>query len=179
MEPGQDAPKLRDIYSCIGYIMFLSQALEGLLNQAIFAFVIFPARKQEIQEIAARSALAEWDALVDSEDERLRCNSLGRLLSKLQKEKKLTPDIEQSLKDALKQRNYVAHNFFIDKLATLYSEKGQDDAILLLRHVGVLLQRAIDHFSPLVQAELDRYGYDAAYMEEYARNAIKTAAAGL
>ena len=176
MEPGQEAPELREIYAYLGYIMLLSQALEGLLSQAIFAFVIFPAKKPEIKEIAASSSLAEWDAFVDSEDERLRRNSFGQLLSKLQKENKLTPDIEQSLKDALKQRNYVAHNFFSDKLATLYSKEGQDGAILLLRRVGGLLQHAIDRFSPLVQAELDRYGYDAAYVEEYARNATKNAA---
>lgn len=175
MEPGQEAPELREIYAYLSYIMLLSQALEGLPSQAIFAFVIFPAKKPEIKEIAASSSLAEWDAFVDSEDERLRRNSFGQLLSKLQKENKLTPDIEQSLKDALKQRNYVAHNFFSDKLATLYSKEGQHGAILLLRRVGGLLQNAIDRFSPLVQAELDRYGYDAAYVEEYARNATKNA----
>lgn len=175
MEPGQDAPKLREIYGCLGYVMFLSQCLEGLLTQAIFVFMIFPAKNSEIKEIAARNSLGEWEAFVDSHDQRLWRNTLGRLIFKLQKSGTLTPDIEQSLKDALTQRNYVAHEFFKDRLATLYSEKGQDDAILFLRRAGGLLQRAIDRFSPLVQAELDRYGYDAAYVEECARNAIKNA----
>ena len=35
MEPGQEAPKLKEIYAYYGYSMFLAQALEGLLIQAI------------------------------------------------------------------------------------------------------------------------------------------------
>ena len=41
------------------------------------------------------------------------------------------------------------------------------------------MQQSIDKLFPLVQAEFDRYGYDAAYVEEYARNAIKNATDGL
>ncbi len=179
MEPGQEAPKLREIYAYLGYAMFLSQSLEGLLNQAIFAFVIFPAKKSEIREIAGRQALNEWKEFVDSPDERLRRKTLGTLLSKLRDEKILTPDIEQSLKDALFQRNYVAHQFFKDKLASLYSEKGQDEATLFLRRAGGTMKVAIDRLLPLINAEFERYGYDAAYVEEFARNEIRNATDGL
>jgi hypothetical protein len=103
---------------------------------------------------------------------------IGRLLGTLKEKNFLTPDIEQSLQDALKQRNYVAHNFFKDKLPTLYSEKGQDEAIFILRGAGGIMKHAIDQFAPLVEEEYVRYGYDADYVEEYAKKAIKDAIAG-
>ncbi|RZI41140.1 hypothetical protein EGT07_20970 [Herbaspirillum sp. HC18] len=173
MDPELDAQKLREIYAYLGYAMFLSQSLEGLLTQAIFVFVIFPAKKSEVREIAARHSLGEWEAFIESHDERLRRESLGKLLLKLKMSGALSPTVEQCLKDALVQRNYVAHNFFKERLATLGTEKGQDDAIFFLRRAGGLMQQAIDCLSPLVFAEFDRYGYDAAYIEDYARNAIK------
>lgn len=175
MEPGQEAPKLPEIYAYLGLAMFFSQALEGLLNQAIFVFVIFPANKSEIQEMVGRNSLGEWGKFLDSHDERLRRNTLGRLLGKLKEKKELSPDIEKFLQDALEQRNYVTHNFFKDIGATLYSEKGQDDAIFRLRRAGGVIKQAVDQFSPLIDAEAARYGYDTAYVEEHARRAIKDA----
>lgn len=179
MELGQEAPKLREIYAYVGYAVFLAQTLEGLLNQAIFSFVIIPAKKSEIREIVAKESLAEWETLIDSHDEQLRRYTFGKLLSKLKDSGALRPNVEETLKDALAQRNYVAHQFFKDKLATLYSENGQDDAILYLRQAGYILQKAINLLFPLVQAEVERYGYDATYVEEFARSAIKEATKGL
>ena len=51
MGPGQKAPKLKEIYAHHGYAMFLAQALEGLLVQAIYSFVIFPSSEEEITHI--------------------------------------------------------------------------------------------------------------------------------
>lgn len=176
MEPGQEAPKLRDLYGYVGYNVFLSQSLEGLLNQALFAFIILPTNETEIGRIVENQALHEWEVLVLGHDERLRRHTLGRLLSRFKDSGTLDPELEQSLNDALAERNYVIHHFFKDKLASLYSEKGQDEAIVFQRRAGAVLQRAIDKLYPLVHAELARYGYDAAYVEEYARTAIWEAA---
>lgn len=179
MEPGQEAPKLKELYAYLGYSIFLSQSLEGLLNQAIFAFVIFRAKHSEIQQIIANQSLSEWESFVESNDEQFCRKALGTLIKKLRENSSLPAETEQALKEALAERNFLAHGFFKEMLGTLYTESGQDEAILFVRRAGGKLQRAIDLLMPIVHAEMTRHGHDKQYIEEYARKAIRAAQEGL
>lgn len=167
--------KLRDLYAYIGYTLFLSQALEGLLAQAIFAFVVFPAKQVEIREIAKQQSFPEWEAFVDENDEQLRRSTMGTLMKRLRGNSVIPTEVEKALAEALKQRNFLAHEFFREKLASLYTETELHESSLLVRRAGGSIQLATDLLLPIVRAEMGRHGYDEKYVEEYARNALDKA----
>lgn len=72
MLPGDDAPKMRDIYAYLGYAMFLGQILEGGLAQAAIVLVEFPKHRETIVAIAKEGSLAKWSAFVHSLDQKHR-----------------------------------------------------------------------------------------------------------
>ena len=59
-----EAPRLPELYSYLGYAVFLSQSLEGLLYQAIFSFVLIPNNASSIQLMHENQATSDWEAFV-------------------------------------------------------------------------------------------------------------------
>lgn len=175
MEPGQEAPKIKEIYAYHGYSMLLSQALEGLLIQAIYSFVIFPSSREEIAKIVEKDSIEEWEGFIDSHEEKFIRKTMGALLRRLTEQAEVPADIEEILRTALRKRNFLAHQFFKEYLVTFYSEEGQDKAIILLRKSGGLIQKAINTLGPIVQSNMAKLGYDEEYIENYARARIKEA----
>ena len=175
MESGQEAPKLKEIYAYHGYSMFLSQALEGLLMQAIYSFVIFPSSKEEIAKIVEKGSIEEWEEFIDNHEEKFMRKTMGTLLRRLTEQAEVPADTQKILRAALERRNFLAHQFFKEYLATFYSEEGQDKAIIYLRKSGGLIQEAINTLGPIVQSNMARLGYDEEYIENYARTRIREA----
>lgn len=175
MEPGQEAPKLRELYAYCGYALFLSQTLEGLLEQGIFALVILPANTDEIKRIVQADALEQWDEFVDRNHAPLTRMTIGRLIKKLQSGGVLSQEAQSVLVDALNKRNFIVHNIFKEWLPKLYTEKGQDEVILFLRKSLPVMQKALDSLGPVVEKEMERYGYDKEYIYEHARKKVEEA----
>lgn len=175
MEPGQKAPKLKEIYAHHGYAMFLAQALEGVLVQAIYSFVIFPSSEEEITDIVEGDSLEEWDQFIDNHEEMLIRKSMGALFYELKNNSEMPENLEANLKSALAKRNFLAHEFYKEYLASFYSEQGQDNAIKFLQESAISIQNAIDILNPLVRERMENYGYDKKHLEEFAKNKIKEA----
>ena len=170
-----EAPRLPELYSYIGYTVFLSQSLEGLLYQAIFSFVLIPNNASLIQLMYEEEAIADWEALVDAKDETLRRRTLGQLLKVLRENKELPSELEGILKDALRQRNYLLHEFFKQKLPTLYTNQGILDAISEIKIAGGKMKHALDAFMPIVRKQQMQFGYDDEFIEEFSRRTIDAA----
>ena len=170
---------MRDIYGFVGYALFLAQVLEGALEQAIQIFVLFPEKKDEISEISKRQSLEEWNSFIEENDLSQKEKMLGRLLSKIRSSNTLSNDVLSSIEEARKCRNYVAHQYFKDKIASLYNEPGQDAAIRSLGEICMKIKTAIDLLIPIVQKEMDRYGYDEEYTVEFAKKEISRASSAL
>ena len=172
MEPGQEAPKMRDLYGLVGYAIFLAQALEGSLEQAIQIFIIFPKKREEISEIASRKSIEEWHSFIEENDLSEKNKMLGRLLSSLRESGSISEDVLDSIDEARKCRNYIAHQYFKENLSSFYTKEGQDAAVQSLSKICRKIQTAINLLGPIVQNEMNRYGYDAEYLVEFAKNEI-------
>lgn len=112
---------------------------------------------------------------IDNHEESFMKKTMGALLRRLTEKTEVPEDIEEILRGALEKRNFLAHQFFKEYLATFYSEEGQDKAIMFLRESGGLIQKAINTLEPLVQSNMERLGYDEEYIENYARTRIREA----
>lgn len=164
MQPGDDAPKMREIYSYLGYAMFLSQILEGGLAQAAIVLVEFPKHRDTIKAIAQEGSLKKWAAFVDSLDQKHRKKSIAELIKILTKNESISLEVKGCLDAARKDRNFVAHNFFKNYLVKLYHEEHQDEAITSLQRNCLTIQNALDQLRSLVFGQLSSYGYDEEFI---------------
>jgi hypothetical protein len=152
--------------------MLLAQVLKGLLIQAIYVFVIIPENREQLIEFEKNGLNEEWENFVDLHNEKLIRKTMGKLLEKLKCGSAIDLNIEASLKSALMSRNYLAHSFYKEWLPKLYTEAGQDSAVLFLRQSGAKLQQSINYLTIPVESEMEKYGYDSQYLEEYSKSEI-------
>jgi hypothetical protein len=151
---------LAPILTEVGAIVQVSQQLEFGLKYAISL-----VKGLEPEEFS--------DEIFDVEFESLSKLTLGPLIGKFKKHVELRPGFEDTLADALKARNYVAHNFFTDRmelLATLEGRKGQLQYLQWAWKVVIAGVLAVDEVVPKLMAAS---GADPVAINEEAKRAIK------
>lgn len=123
-EPDYDNPK--EVYAFFGLAYYSAAVLEhGVLNLAV------ALHAKEIPGVT----VADVNRLYDSFDK----DTFGRILRVAKTRFDFTDELEQDLKTALDQRNYLAHKFFVGHDVSMLTEDGQramiDELVEILRHV--------------------------------------------
>ena len=173
--PGDSEPRLPELYSYIGYAVFLSQVFEKLLIDAIFVFITIPRYSVDVARMYKAEAIDEWTSFVDTQDGQLRKLPLGKLLKSLKENVQVSPQLLPTLEDAIVTRNKLVHHFFEIHLPSLYHEEGIERAILDARRLGARMQAAIDAFTPIVRQQQAAYGYTDADLQEFVQSSIASA----
>ncbi|MFI9652426.1 hypothetical protein, partial [Guyparkeria halopsychrophila] len=82
----------------------------------------------------------------------------GPLINSLKSTTSVSPELEQSLGEALGLRNWLAHGFFRDRSTSFMSESGRDRMIQDLEHATAIFQEADNLLEKTLSPLWARYG---------------------
>lgn len=137
--------QIREVNAYFGLAVYCGQVLEhGIVNAMVI--VRLPNRD--------RFSKGDIDAFMDGQFE----NTLGRLIKNLRAELTLPQDLEELLRQALKKRNWLCHDYFRERAAEFMSEPGREKMLLELAEARELLTLADRRLSAVVQPLADRFG---------------------
>jgi hypothetical protein len=114
---------VREVYARFGLAVYCAQVLEHALVNALVVLDLIPNRRH------LASSLEEWEAAVDTFMDRHFETTMGRLMKALRDVTAVPPDIEHLLRDALKRRNWLAHDFFRDRATEFVSFDGREQML--------------------------------------------------
>lgn len=108
----------KTVYANFGLAMFLAQCLEhGLVNALIYLDLIPNHRTVH--------TLQEWTDSFDGFMNKQFENTLGQLISRLRKISNVPNDLDSTLTEALKIRNWLAHDYFRERALEFVTEEGR------------------------------------------------------
>jgi len=140
-----DNDHIREVYAYFGLAIYFGQVLEhGIVSAMV------------ILRMPRRDKITKWD--IDAFMDRQFENTLGKLVKNLQSEIRLPIELEGMLRQALKTRNWLCHNYFRERAIELASEGGRDQMLAELIEARELLDKADKTLAGLVQPLADRYG---------------------
>lgn len=135
----------REIYANFGLAVYYGQVLEhGIVNAMVI--LRLPDRN--------RFTKGDIDAFMDQQFE----NTLGKLIKNLREELPLPIDLENLLKQSLKMRNWLCHDYFRERSVEFMTEHGRKNMLAELFEAKELLVRTDKLLTSVVQPIADRCG---------------------
>lgn len=143
---------VREVYAYFGLAVYCGQVLEhGIVN----AMVVLRLPHRD------RFTKVDIDAFMDQQFE----NTLGKLIKNLRAELTVPPDLEELLRQALKTRNWLCHDYFRERAAEFMTPAGRDKMLAELEAARELLSRADKGLAAVVRPLADRCGLTEAVLE--------------
>ena len=161
MEPdlGSTDDLVRDTYAQFGLALFRAQTLEV---EIVNAMVI--ARLPEKDHTSRQ----EIDAFMK------RPLTLGQLLKELNKYVRVHDELKQTLREAWKKRNWLAHDYFKERAMELMSSAGCNRMISELKEAEQLFWYAAQTLDISVKQIREQFGITDAVLEsEFERQTVK------
>jgi hypothetical protein len=147
-----DDEHTREVYAYFGLAVYYGQVLEhGIVN----AMVVLRLPHRD------RFTKGDIDAFMDQQFE----NTLGKLIKNLRAELTLPSDLEDLLRQALKTRNWLCHDYFRERAIESMTSAGRDKMLAELEDARELLSRADKRLSDVVQPLSDRCGLTEAVLQ--------------
>jgi hypothetical protein len=110
---------IKEVYARFGLALYCAQVLEHWLVNALVMMDLIPNRRHQAR------AEEEWANEVDPFMDRQIEEPMGRLIKKLARLTKVPLGLENVLRRALKQRNWLAHHYFRVRAWDFTNEKGR------------------------------------------------------
>jgi len=143
---------VKTVYAHFGLALYWAQVLEHGLANALVCAELLPRRAG--RPIPKREWEEEFDAFMDLKFEQ----TLGRLIRGLKSATTVPTELEGLLTEALKTRNFLAHNFFRERAETFMAREGRDDMIQELERAQKLFSSADDKLTEVVKPLREKYG---------------------
>ena len=118
-----ESEQVRDVYAYYGLAMYCAQCLEQAIFQHLIFFDHFP------KAVANYTTAENWAEDFDRYEERELGQTMGKLIHRLKEVGQPTDAVELLLKDALKNRNWLAHGYFADRAVPFTLPNGRKDMI--------------------------------------------------
>lgn len=157
-----DDEQIREVYAQFGLAIFLAQVLEHALVNAMVA-----GRLVERERFTKRDV----DAFTVEQFEK----PLGRLISTLSKYVQVPDELADSLRVALKERNWLAHHYFRERASAFMTEVGRQSMLEELASSHQKLEHAEAALTVLVKPIRERYGVTDAKLAEHERRLLVAA----
>ncbi len=152
-----DDEQTRDVYAYYGLAMYLAQTLEHGIVNALVILQLPDKDKYTRQNI---------DEFMEGRFQK----TLGALLKHLKSEVALPPNLESTLTEALKRRNYLAHHYFREKAEHFVTRNGRDQMLQELQNDQRLFEMADEQLEMVLKPFREKHGVtDGVYEEEYKR----------
>ena len=135
---------IKEVYARFGLAFYHAQVLEHGIVNALIVLDLIPSRRH-----LARSQ-AEWAKAVDEFTGRHFEHTMGRLLRDLSSLTTIQPRLEGMLRDALKKRNWLAHEFFRERAGEFLTSNGRDQMLIEVEDCRSLFQAADEALENIV-----------------------------
>lgn len=135
----------KKVYAHAGLALYFAQVLEcGVVNAMLIA------RMPEHEHVTR----AEFDAFEARQFEK----TLGAMLRAMRRYVTVPPDVDTLLNDALRKRNWLAHQFFREFADHFMNRKGRDEMLAWLEDAESVFKRADKELEALTASIRERYG---------------------
>ena len=118
-EQNRESDEIKEVYAKFGLAMYFAQVLEHGIVNALVSLDLIPNRRKHAP------TPEEWSATVDSFMSRHFEKTMGRMLRELRSVTLVPSDLEDLLRDALRRRNRLAHDFFREHAEDLITSSGR------------------------------------------------------
>jgi hypothetical protein len=128
--PEPEGSDAKEVFAFFGLCSYSAQVLErGLVNLAV------GLRAQGLTRLTAE----DFDSLFEKTGKK----SLGQLITDIRPHLDITPELEKMIGEAVNDRNYIAHNFFVKHDIDFASDHGREKMIEELRQISARI-RSVD-----------------------------------
>lgn len=151
--------EVRDVYAYYGLALYWASCLEQSIFQHLLFFDHFP------RAVASYKNADKWEREFDEFEAKEMKQTMGKLVWRLKEAGQPTKEVETSLDQALKARNWLVHSFFPDRAVQFTLSDGRAEMISELqglRDQFMVCANAIDELS---QPVLERYGFTEEVQE--------------
>lgn len=143
--------EVREVYARFGLAIYSAQCLEhGLVNAFLYLHLI-PSKMP-------RSHSKEWEDDVDSFASKHFEHTLGRMIKDLEGFTNVSPNLSKKLSEALKIRNWLAHDYFRERAREFLSHEGRTIMINELDDATNTMNEADAELSVTLDPILKKYG---------------------
>jgi hypothetical protein len=118
-EQNPEPDEIKEVYARFGLALYFAQVLEHGIVNALVSLDLIPNQRKH-----ARTP-EEWSAIVDSFMSRHFEKTMGRMLHELRSITLVPSDLEDLLRDALRRRNRIAHDFFREHAEDFMNSSGR------------------------------------------------------
>lgn len=119
--------RIREIFAYYGLTMYHIQCLERTLS--MLGSTVYNPDADHITR-------SQYDAILEDNFKK----TLGQLISTIKKSIDLPEDFEKKLTDALKKRNFLAHNYFWERAMKLSHTRGQEEMLAELTQLSTYFE---------------------------------------
>jgi len=131
-----DEEHIKEVYAHFGLSIYLAQVLEhGIVNALVCADLV-PRRAGQVS--SKEQWASEFDAFMEGHFE----HTLGKLIKILQKHVAVPTALEQTLRETLGLRNFLAHGFFRKRIVKFASFQGREEMLKELQSAQQQFERA-------------------------------------
>ena len=160
--PAPDDLSEKEVYAFFGLAAYTAQVLEKALVNMVVLF----------RTSGLRISQAEHDEIFADHDSR----TIGQLLKRAQAADIRIPDeTKRLLEDALKQRNYLNHDFYADYAGHFMTEEGRGVMIERLSDLVRLFERAERACEPIYSPLMKKLGVTPESIEHHVQRLVAEA----
>ncbi len=155
---------VKEVYARFGLAVYFAQVLEHGLVNALLILDLIPSRRH-----IARSR-DEWGAEVDMFMDRHFETTMGIMMKSLREVAEVPPELDILLHDALKKRNWLAHDYFRERAEEFMSKVGREQMLREVDECRDLFQAADERLESIVAPIRVKEGISDELLErEYRR----------
>lgn len=164
MTEHDDSEHVKEVYARFGLAVYCAQVLEHGLVNALVILDLIPSRLH-----LARS-LDEWRTEADAFMDRHFEATMGRMMKNLHDITQVGTDLESLLRDALKKRNWLVHDYFRERATEFMSSAGREHMLREVDECRDLFQSAEQRLEGVVAPLRSKAGItDELLEQEYRR----------
>jgi hypothetical protein len=137
--------QIKEVYARFGLAVYFAQALEHGIANALLVVDLIPKRRH------LAPSKEEWAAEVDAFMDHHFEDTMGRLINSLGSIATLGVDLESLLRNALRKRNWLVHDYFRERAEVFMSNTGRQEMLKEIDECRELFQAADDSLDSIVR----------------------------
>ena len=155
--------EVREVYAYYGLALYWASCLEQSIFQHLLFFEHFP------KALASYKNPEKWEREFDEFEAREMKQTMGKLVRRLKEAGQPTKEIEASLDQSLKARNWLVHSYFPARAIQFTLSDGRVSMISELQSLRDQFMECADAIDELSKPILKRYGFT----EEFQRKVME------
>lgn len=157
-----ESEQIKDVYAHFGLAVYCGQVLEHGLVNALLVLDFIPSQRPRVR------TRREWETTMDAFMDKRFEDTMGKLMKRLSAATTITPDLEGILLEALRKRNFLAHDFFRERAIDFMTFAGREQMLNEVDVCRELFKSADRALESILQPLRVQYGIsDEALETEY------------